>query len=136
MRTQTRTTKTKTKKKRSLEQLELFNGLWQRSQSAPLEAVLFARVTRVENERVNAAATRRGLKLAALVRMIIVEWLDKNSDDFPITLLPKGKDLSSALYIRVSSEQADLVNRTAIRKGVGAGELVRTVVLNWVTANS
>jgi hypothetical protein len=116
---------------------EFVSDLYTRAQTADLSAVLFARVAKGESSRVTAAAKQRGLTAAALVRIVMLEWLEANkTSKEPKDAAPKkrGKQgqLTTALYVRVSEKMSDLVNATAKKKELTAGELVRTVMLEWL----
>ena len=112
---------------------EYVSDLYTRAQTSDLSAVLFARVAKSESKKVTNAAKQRGLTAAALVRMVMLEWLEANkTTDEVKKAVPKHGELTTALYVRVSEKMSDLVNTTAKKKNLTAGELVRTVMLEWL----
>jgi 3-methyladenine DNA glycosylase Mpg len=112
---------------------EYVSDLYTRAQTADLSAVLFARVAKGESSRVAAAAKQRGITAAALVRIVMLEWLEANKTNKEAkTAAPKRGKLTTALYVRVSEKMSDLVNATAKKREITAGELVRTVMLEWL----
>jgi len=111
-----------------------FNAeLYSRAQAGPLDAVLFSRVAKAETGRVNSAAKSRGITGAALVRLVLLDWVEKNKNTKTRKVaLPHDIKLDTALFVRINKELFDQVNKTAKQREITTTDLIRTAVVEWL----